>query len=187
MSKLNGAIVMLLGQPMDLSQTSACPGHQLRICQQGESFMFAEHTTTSPAAEGPTSEPQPDLHGHLEKHGYLDRCSSLAPLPPTLPQVSARLASIFGRDVVNFTCSAADADLELICEDTGRVLGRWTMGTLLKQTGSKRGASWWRNVSCRDYFLSNSMEWSPDASHLLVRCPKFLLVLAFDTHLHFSS
>lgn len=158
-------------------------GHQLRIRQQGESFIVVEQSM--PSLEQPH---EPGIPGRytdrLTDDAYIYEgkwyfpCYSPAPLPQSLPQVSARFAYPFGKTGIDQT--SPRSKLELICADSGRLLGSWTMKTLLKQAQFKKKTSWWLMPFQHDDLSIGSADWSPDASHLLLRFSSFLLVVAFD-------
>ena len=139
-------------------------GHQLRIRQQGESFIVAEHSM--PSLEQPHEHGIPgrcmDDEGKWYFPGY-----SPAPLPQSLPQVSARFAYPFGKTGIDQTSSRSR--LELICADSGRLLGSWTIKTLLKQARFKKKTSRWLMPFQHDDLSIGSADWSPDSSHLLLR------------------
>ena len=155
-------------------------GHQLHIHQQQESFMVTEHCAVS--VRSAEAFPWPRI-----MDGYVLEHQSAAPLPPSFPQVMARLMLKYNfhwfTEGLHISRSTKNVKLELMSADSGQVLGSWTMQSLLKQAHSPMEMAWWRMSFWCDDLMLESMEWSPDASHLLLHFDSFLLVLAFDAHL----
>lgn len=157
--------------------------HQLCIHQQGDAFILTNiHCDVGPDIQPEAISVRPE---HKKLAGYCEWTESPAPLPPSWSQLSACFAFEWSTHwrTQQRGILPSHAKLDLVVKSTGQVVGSWTMASLLKKAGLKNRASWWRMPSDPEDFLVASMTWSPDASHLLVKCQKFFLVLAFDTHL----